>query len=275
MNPAPFQWRAFLAEGPLFIGILNLTPDSFSDGGRYAAPDAALDQARRLLDGGFRMLDLGAESTRPGAAPLDPGQEWERLGPVLALLRQELPGVPLSVDTRHAATAARALENGASVLNDVTGFRDPAMLDLARTRDCGLIAMRSRMAEGAFLMPPYGGQGEPSADLAVSELEDVLSRLRRAGVAEARIALDPGFGFGTTFQEDAALWRALPALAPRLHWPLDQVCIGVSRKRFTAWQAGRPERPPEERDGLTAALHAEAAASGARIFRSHAATLPL
>lgn len=275
MNPGAFQWRAFLAEGPLFIGILNLTPDSFSDGGRHAAPAAALDQARRLLARGFRMLDLGAESTRPGAAPLDAGEEWARLGPVLALLRRELPGLPLSVDTRHAATAARALEGGASVLNDVTGFRDPAMLELARTRDCGLIAMRSRMAEDAFLMPPYGGPGEPSADRALSELEEVRARLRAAGIADARAALDPGFGFGTTFQEDAALWRALPAFAARLDWPLDQVCLGVSRKRFTAWQAGRPELPPDGRDNLTAALHAEALALGARIFRSHAATLPL
>jgi dihydropteroate synthase len=261
-----FDWRAFLAEGPLFIGILNLTPDSFSDGGRHAAPDAALAQARRLLAKGFRMLDLGAESTRPGAAELNAGAEWSRLQPVLDLLRKEVPRIPLSVDTRHAEVAAQALARGAAVLNDVAGFRDPAMLELARGGACGLIAMRSRMDGGRFVMPPYGGGGEETADRAMAELSEVRERLRGAGIADTRIALDPGFGFGTTFAEDRAIWKALPAFQGRL-------CIGVSRKRFTAWQAGQPDLPPEERDGLTAALHAEAHAIGGRIFRSHAATL--
>ncbi|HXC17526.1 MAG TPA: dihydropteroate synthase [Holophagaceae bacterium] len=266
MNPAAFDWRAFLSEGPLFIGILNLTPDSFSDGGRHAAPEAALAQARRLLSKGFRMLDLGAESTRPGAAALDAGVEWTRLQPVLDLLREELPEVPLSVDTRHAGVAAMALERGASVLNDVTGFRDPAMLELACRGVCGLIAMRSRLEDGRFLMPPYGDEGETTADKALAELAELRARLKEAGIAGSRVALDPGFGFGTTFTEDAALWKALPRIPDRL-------CIGVSRKRFTAWQAGRRESRPEDRDQLTAALHAKAASIGARIFRSHAATL--
>ena len=266
MNGRAFDWRAFLAGGPLFIGILNLTPDSFSDGGRHAAPDAALAQARRLLAKGFRMLDLGAESTRPGADPLDPDSEWDRLRPPLELLRRELPSVPLSVDTRHAEVAARALRLGATVLNDVTGFRDAAMLDLAARGDCGLIAMRSRLEDGRFVMPSYGGEGESTAARAVSELAEVRERLRAAGIAEARVALDPGFGFGTTFAEDLAIWNALPSIQERL-------CIGVSRKRFTAWKSGRPDLPAAGRDGLTAALHAEAAAWGASIFRSHAATL--
>lgn len=266
MNPAPFDWRAFLAEGPLFIGILNLTPDSFSDGGQHAAPEAALAQARRLLAKGFRMLDLGPESTRPGAEPLKAGTEWTRLQPVLDLLRKELPEVPLSVDTRHAEVASLSLERGAAVLNDVTGFRDPAMLELARRSACGLIAMRSRMADGRFLMPPYGDKGEATPDRALGELAEIRTRLEEAGVAASRVALDPGFGFGTTFTEDAALWKALPGIPDRL-------CIGVSRKRFTAFKAGQPDLPAADRDALTAALHTEAASFGARIFRSHAATL--
>ncbi len=266
MTSPAFDWRAFLAEGPLFIGILNLTPDSFSDGGRHAAPEAALEQARALLGKGFRMVDLGAESTRPGAEPLDPRTEWERLGPVLDLLHRELPVLPLSVDTRHAEVAARALDHGASVLNDVTGFRDPAMLALATKSACGLIAMRSRLHEARFVMPPYDGPGEPTGDRARVELEAVRHRLAQAGIAETRVALDPGFGFGTTFREDSALWRSLPEIPGPL-------CVGVSRKRFTAWKAGQPDLPPSERDGLTAALHAEAIAMGIRIFRSHAATL--
>lgn len=268
MTSGAFDWRAFLAEGPLFIGILNLTPDSFSDGGRHDTPAAALAQARHLQAKGFRMLDLGAESTRPGAEALGAGPEWARLQPVMALLRKELPELPLSVDTRHAEVAERALEHGAAVLNDVTGFRDPAMLALARRSDCGLIAMRSRMADGRFLMPSYGGGGETTGDRALSELAEVRERLAQAGIAEPRVALDPGFGFGTTFTEDLALWRALPDIAGIL-------CIGISRKRFTAWRAGQPGLPPAERDGLSAALHAEAHASGARIFRSHAATLSI
>lgn len=266
MKPAVFDWRAFLSGGPLFIGILNLTPDSFSDGGLHAAPEAALAQARKLLAGGFRMLDLGAESTRPGAEPLDPEAEWARLGPVLRLLRHELPAVPLSVDTRHAEVAAKALDAGAAVLNDVTGFRDPATLGLVIRSGCGLIAMRSRLEGGRFVMPPYGEAGEGSAVRALKELDEIHARLEDAGIAESRVALDPGFGFGTTFAEDSALWHALSTIPHRL-------CVGVSRKRFTAWKAGTPDLPAAERDGLTAALHAEAAASGIRIFRSHAATL--
>ena len=266
MSHGVFDWRAFLSEGPLFIGILNLTPDSFSDGGLYAAPEAALAQARVLMTKGFRMLDLGAESTRPGAEPLDAEAEWERLAPVLALLSHELPSMPLSVDTRHAKVAEKALEAGAAVLNDVTGFRDETMLRLAETSGCGLIAMRSRLENGRFLMPSYGGEGEATAERALTELAEVRDRLRAARIAESRIALDPGFGFGTTFKEDCAIWNALPSLDARL-------CIGLSRKRFTAWKAGLPDLPAPERDGFTAALHREAAAWGAGIFRSHAATL--
>jgi dihydropteroate synthase len=266
VNGTDFDWRAFLAEGPLFIGILNLTPDSFSDGGRHADAAAALARARHLLEKGFRMMDLGAESTRPGAEPLSPGTEWSRLQPALDLLRKELPGVPLSVDTRHAEVAERALASGARVLNDVTGFRDTAMLGLAAKSRCGLIAMRSRMEGGRFVMPPYDGPGETAAYRACAELAEIRHRLDKAGIAETRVALDPGFGFGTTFGEDVAMWKDLSFTGGRL-------CIGISRKRFTAWKAGAPDLPPQDRDGLTAALHAEALAKGARIFRSHAATL--
>ena len=273
MNPWATDWGAFLAEGPLFIGILNVTPDSFSDGGRHLAPGAALSQAKHLIAMGFQMLDLGAESTRPEASPVDPAAEWSRLEPILGLLRTELPEIPLSIDTRHAEVASRALDLGAAVINDVTGFRDPSMLALAEQRACGLIAMRSRMEGERFLMPPYDSGDEAAPDRALNEMVEILQRLRHAGIADRRVVLDPGFGFGTTFQEDAALWQSWPSLETRLDWPLDRICIGISRKRFTAWQAGRPDLAPHQRDGITATLHAEAAAHGVRIFRSHAATL--
>lgn len=263
------MWAELTSE-PLFIGILNLTPDSFSDGGRFLDPAAALAQAQRLVEAGALMLDLGAESTRPGAEPLDPETEWARLAPVIAPLRGEWPGLPLSVDTRHAEVAVRALAAGVAVLNDVAGFSDPAMLDLARSAGCGLIAMRSRLDGSGFVMPPYADGGEGTADHAVAELANVRDRLLAAGIDRERILLDPGFGFGTTFAEDQALWNALPALPRYLGWPVERFCIGISRKRFLAARMGRPDLPPAQRDGLTAAAHAEAGAWGYRVFRTHA-----
>ena len=264
-----FDWGPLLAEGPLFIGILNLTPDSFSDGGCYTDVPAALAQARRLQAQGCRMLDLGAESTRPGASPVAPSEEWQRLEPVLLKLRSEFPALPLSVDSRHAGVAERALACGARVLNDVTGFRDPAMLSLARDTGCGLIAMRSRVRDGRLWMPDYGA---PASGLdTTSEMAEILERHRLAGIRECRILLDPGFGFGTTFEEDLALWERLPRLQSLLGWPSGRLCLGLSRKRFVAWKSGRPELPAAERDAPTAALHSEAFGMGIRVFRTHAA----
>lgn len=270
MKALPFAWGPLLESGPLFLGILNLTPDSFSDGGQFANPPAALAQARSLVAAGARMLDLGAESTRPGAATVDASTEWARLEPVLALLAKALPGVPLSLDTRHPEVASRGLEAGAAVINDVTGFADPAMLHLATRTRCGLIAMRSRPAGPGFLMPPYDDPAPKSADAAIKELRAVRDRLRGAGIAGERVLLDPGFGFGTTFAEDLALWEAMPRLPEALDWSADRFCIGISRKRFLAFRQAEPQLPPDRRDGLTAAAHAEAAAWGYRVFRTHA-----
>ena len=261
---------ADLTSKPLFIGILNLTPDSFSDGGRFAAPAAAVAQARRLLEAGAGMLDLGAESTRPGAAPVSPAEEWARLEPVLAGLRKALPHAPLSLDTRHAEVAEQGLALGISVLNDVTGFAQPALLDLACRSGCSLIAMRSRLSGGAFRMPPYDDPAPRDAEAAIEELRVVRDRLRGAGISDARTLLDPGFGFGTTFLEDLAIWEALPRLPAALDWPARGFCLGISRKRFLAARARRPDLPPAQRDGLTAEAHKEALRWGYRVFRTHA-----
>ncbi|BDU72497.1 dihydropteroate synthase [Mesoterricola silvestris] len=260
---------------PLDLGILNITPDSFSDGGRFMDPARALQQARNLLAQGARALDLGAESTRPGSRGVSPEEEWARLEPVLALFASALPGIPLSLDTRHAEVAARGLRLGVAIINDVTGFQEPGLLHVARNSDCGLIAMRSRLADGALAMPPYGGAGDESAAGAVSELANVKDRLLGAGVEPGRILLDPGFGFGTTFGEDLALWEALPALPAALDWPVERFCIGISRKRFLAWRAGNPGLAPLARDPLGARAHLEAAALGYRVFRTHAVTRPV
>jgi dihydropteroate synthase len=266
----PFNWGPLLKGGPLFIGILNLTPDSFSDGGRFLAPEAALAQARALVAAGAGMLDLGAESTRPGAAPVSAATEWDRLEPVLAALRDQLPATPLSLDTRHAEVAARGLSAGVAVLNDVTGFSDPGMLALACGSACGLIAMRSRREGTGFHMPPYDDPVPRDTEVAIRELRAVRDRLQATGISETRVLLDPGFGFGTTFLEDAALWEALPRLPEALAWPVQRFCLGVSRKRFLAARAGTPNLPPDQRDGLTAAAHTEARRWDYRVFRTHA-----
>ncbi|WP_243300966.1 dihydropteroate synthase [Geothrix oryzisoli] len=270
MTGKTFDWGPLLTGGPLFLGILNLTPDSFSDGGQFAEPAAALVQARQLVASGARMLDLGAESTRPGAAMVDAATEWRRLEPVLAALTEALPHIPLSLDTRHAAVAAKGLAAGASVINDVDGFTEPAMLELAGTSSCGLIAMRSRRLGEGFLMPTYDDPTPKEANSALGELLTVRDRLRTAGLADGRVLLDPGFGFGTTFLEDLALWEALPRLPEALAWPADRICIGISRKRFLATRAGTPGLAPGRRDALTAAAHAEALEWGYRVFRTHA-----
>ncbi len=252
------------------MGILNVTPDSFSDGGRFLAPAAAVARAQVLMESGARMLDLGAESTRPGAAPIDPRAEWDRIEPVMSALRLALSMVPLSLDTRHAAVAARGLATGIAVINDVTGFAESKMLDLVADSSCGLIAMRSRSTGQVLHMPPYEDPAPKSADQAITELLQVRDRLRAAGIPDGRVLLDPGFGFGTTYPEDLALWEALPRLAAALAWPVDRICLGLSRKRFLAAKAGTPGLPPDQRDGLTAAAHAEALELGYRVFRTHA-----
>jgi dihydropteroate synthase len=270
VTTVPFDWGPLLQDGPLFIGILNLTPDSFSDGGQFMAPDAALAQARKLVQAGARMLDLGAESTRPGSTAVSSAEEWARLEPVLPLLARSLPSTPLSLDTHHTLVATRGLANRASVLNDVSGFSDPSMLALARTNPCGLIAMRSRRQGRGFLMPPYEDSEVKDADRAIAELAAIRDRLLEAGINPERVLLDPGFGFGTTYLEDLALWKALPHLPSSLVWPADRFCISISRKRFLAAMAGTPELPAAQRDGLTAAAHSEAIHLGYRVFRTHA-----
>ncbi len=268
--------RCFFSEegplspgGPFFIGILNITPDSFSDGGRFLAPGMALAQAVKLVASGARMLDIGAESTRPGAAVVPWLEEWARLEPVISTLQEGLPGIPLSLDTRHARVAAKGLDAGISVLNDVAGFSDPGMFELARDSDCGLIAMRSRMKDGSLWMPEYSDSAPRNADQALVELRNVRDRLLGSNIEPERILLDPGFGFGTTYAEDSALWGLLPELPALLSWPQERFCIGISRKRFLAWRNGTPALPPIDRDGLTGLAHREAESMGYRIFRTH------
>ncbi len=145
------------------------------------------------------------------------------------------------------------------------------MLSLAEARRCGLIAMRSRSLNGALWMPSYDGPGSTDAGQSLLELQQVKQRLTDTGIKPTRVLLDPGFGFGTTFAEDRALWEALPALPRLMDWPVERICLGVSRKRFVARHfAGDSGLPAQDRDPATAEAHREALGWGYRVFRSHA-----
>ena len=262
-------WPTGPDPAPLYLGILNVTPDSFSDGGRFRDPALALAQARHLVAQGAGVLDVGAESTRPEATPVSPEEEWARLEPVLLLLRSALPQIPISLDTRHGRVAERGLRCGVSIINDVCGCSDPLLLQAVRASDCGIIAMRSRMAGDRFAMPPYDLPGPSDPAVAVAELAVVKDRLLAAGIGPGRILLDPGFGFGLSYAGDLALWEALPRLPAMLDWPAARFCLGISRKRFLAWRAGTPKLATGERDALTASAHRQATAQGYRVFRTH------
>jgi dihydropteroate synthase len=244
------------ASGALVMGVLNATPDSFSDGGRFEGPDAAAAAARRMAAEGAAIVDLGGESTRPGAAPVDEATELARVVPVLERLRGEMP---LSIDTRRAAVARRALELGAVLVNDVSAGRDPGMLPLVASRGAGIVLMHMQGEPGTM-------QDSPAYADVVAEVEAFLLRRAQdaaaAGVPRDRILLDPGIGFGKRLEHNLALLAALPRLAAH-GWPL---VVGVSRKRFLGDLTGRAVG--DRRDGTTAAV-ALAAFHGAAVVRVH------
>ncbi|ADV64118.1 Dihydropteroate synthase [Isosphaera pallida ATCC 43644] len=252
---------------PLVMGILNVTPDSFADGGRHLDPSAALDHALRLLEEGADLIDLGGESSRPGAEPVPLEVEWNRVAPVLErLIEHRHPrdhrSVVVSIDTTKPEVARRALESGVAIVNDIGGFRDPAMLDLlARAPgEPGAIAMHMRGQ-------PRTMQHDPVYTEVVAEVGDFLAQrldaLEAAGIARERVSLDPGVGFGKTLDHNLALLRRLPELTARLERPL---LIGTSRKSMLGRLTGR-----DVNDRLPASIASALAAAfgGARILRVH------
>jgi len=243
---------------PAVMGIVNVTPDSFSDGGLNFEPEAAIASARRMLAEGAAIIDIGAESTRPGAAAVEVGEELRRVVPVL----EELPGAPLSIDTSKAEVARRALALGAELVNDVTALRgDPKMVEVVAESGAYLCLMHMRGE-------PRTMQDEPSYRDVVSEvaafLEQRLAFATSHGVREDRICLDPGIGFGKTVEHNLALVRRLDVLLA-LGRP---VLLGFSRKR----SLGRLLGDPEATRGTAAASIGAALAAfnrGAGIFRVH------
>jgi len=253
-----------LSSPPLVMGIVNVTPDSFSDGGKFFAPEAAIAHARALLAEGADLLDLGGESTRPGSAPVPAEEQWRRLAPVIAGLRAEAPDACLSVDTASAEVARLALAAGCHVVNDVTALGDPAMAGVVAAAGAGLVLMHMQGN-------PATMQVAPRYDDVVRDVGAFLATRRAAahaaGVAEEAIALDPGVGFGKSLAHTHTLLGNLD----RLETGGRPILIGVSRKSFVVRTLGE-DLPPDRRIEGALAATAVAVLLGARIVRTHDVT---
>ena len=268
LHEVPMVWA--MARGavdlsrPVVVGILNITPDSFSDGGQFLEPEAAVRHADDLIRQGAGMLDLGAESSRPGKSDtVSHEEEWQRLSPVLGQLVRRYPDLPISVDTVKGETARRALECGAWAINDVSGLRiDPAMTSVCASFGAGLVLMHSRGAlqdMASYAQASYGDVvAEATQEIAVS-IETALD----GGVQPDRIVVDPGLGFSKDPGQSYEMVDGLPALAS-MGYP---VMIGPSRKRFLGAVVGDDMA---RRDEATAHLCACAYMLGAVLFRVHA-----
>jgi len=243
---------------PLIMGILNVTPDSFSDGGKFRTLDHALSHAEQMIADGVDIIDIGAESTRPGVMPLPTEEELHRLLPVLYALRD--CGKPISVDTRNPSVMREALLAGADMINDVSGFRTEASIRAVSESDCGLCIMHMQN-------DPQNMQQSPHYDDVVAEvarfLADSVSRLQAAGVERTRMCVDPGFGFGKTLDHNVRLLKELNVLHQQLDLPL---LVGMSRKSMIGALTGKPVH-----DRLAGSLAAAlvAADHGADILRVH------
>jgi dihydropteroate synthase len=249
-----------LGERTLIMGVLNLTPDSFSDGGLYLDPDAAAERALAIEHAGADILDIGGESTRPGSDETPALEELRRVLPVIERLRGRLR-IPISIDTRKFEVAEAAAHAGAEIINDVSGLRaGPGLAEIARRRKLPLILMHMRGE-------PRTMQKEPFARDVLRDVPSGLRRAvavaRRAGVPKSQIVLDPGLGFGKSHAQNYELLAGLPQLA-RLGFPL---LVGASRKGFIGATLGG--LPPNERVWGTAATVAAAILGGAHIVRVH------
>ncbi len=244
-------------DRPRVMGIVNLTPDSFSDGGRWTTAEAALAHARQLLQEGADILDIGAESSRPGAQPLSDDEEWQRLEPVLhELVRWQ---VPVSVDTYRAETMRRALDLGVDIINDIWALRQPGALATVQAYPCGVCVMHMHGE-------PQTMQREPMTGDVIAQvlnfLRERLHALRAAGVADARICLDPGIGFGKTVEQNFALLREQSQLLD-LGYPL---MAAWSRKSSLGAVTGLDV---QERLVPSVAAAVLAVERGARVVRVH------
>jgi dihydropteroate synthase len=258
-GPRP-DFGSLSMDAPRVMGILNITPDSFSDGGLFLRPEAALMQARRMADGAD-ILDIGGESTRPGAAEVSVDEEVQRTAPVIAALRDGGLALPISIDTRKAAVAEAAFGAGATILNDVTALRfDPAMAGVAARAGVPVVLMHS-------IETPATMQDDPRYDDVLLDVYDALAaRLavaKAAGISQDRLAIDPGIGFGKTLEHNLALLARL-SIFHNLGVP---VLLGASRKRFIGTIGAEAEAARRMPGSLAVAL--AGVAQGMQMIRVH------
>jgi dihydropteroate synthase len=252
-----------LSRSAKIVGILNVTPDSFSDGGQFFSLEAAVAHARELVAEGAEIIDVGGESTRPGADPVSLPEELRRVIPVIDRIRSEFPSVFISVDTYKAETAQEAMRAGADIINDITALRgDPEMIEVVLESGAGVVLMHMQGM-------PKTMQVAPSYQEVVSEVMNFLKARRDwligHGVARESIAIDPGFGFGKRLADNIKLMRNLEAFQT-LGQPL---LIGVSRKSGLAQLSGDPALPAAKRIWPTVALTCLLREKGAHLLRVH------
>ena len=250
-----------LGSDPVLVGVLNVTPDSFSDGGDFLEPEKAASRAATMLDEGAQIIDVGGESTRPGSDPVPPEEEVRRVVPVIRAILTERPSAIVSIDTYRAATAGDALEAGARIVNDVTALRaDPRMAQLVADARCPVVLMH-------MLGEPKTMQRDPRYDDVVREVRDFLVRRTEhavaAGIEPENVILDPGIGFGKTAEHNLLLVRRLDVFVA-LGFP---VLVGTSRKRFIGGITGVEEA--KHRVFGTVAANVIAYERGATLFRVH------
>jgi len=264
----PVVWRTARGdvhvEKPLVMGILNTTPDSFWDGGRFAGLERALARAAELVRDGADIIDVGGESTRPGADPVSPEEEHARVVPVVHAMAERWPELLISVDTVKAEVARAAIEQGAAIINDVSAFRlDPQMAEVAADTGAGVVLMHSRGRVDQMARYEMAAYSDDVVGDVISELQERVAAAEAAGVQRDSIVLDPGLGFSKRTEHSVAVMRELHRLVA-LGFPL---LLGPSRKRFIGELSGG--LPPEERLPGTIGACVVGWVKGARIFRVH------
>jgi dihydropteroate synthase len=268
-RPQASAWRhttgSLAFDRPRIVGIVNVTPDSFSDGGRLVTLDDARRHVERLIAEGADMIDVGGESTRPqGAQVVDADEEQRRVVPVIEAVHRDHPSVPISVDTTKAAVAYASLEAGASIVNDVSAFRlDEAMPRVCAAAGAGVVLMHSRGDVATMATYAHATYGDDPVGEVIAELRAAVGVAAHAGISPDRIVLDPGVGFSKRSGTSIAVLVGLPRLVA-LGFP---VLIGASRKRFIGEITGVAQ--PSERVAGTVGANVVALFGGARLFRVH------
>lgn len=252
----------FIGKKTLVMGILNCTPDSFSDGGRYADVESCFKQAEYLISSGCDVIDIGGEATNPKVQPITAEEEISRIIPVINVIRAKYD-IPLSIDTYKAKTAKAALEAGCDIVNDITGLLgDPDMAKVAASYNSGVIVMFNSRIFGAAENKP----GQDILSRAEEELTKSIKAAEQAGIPADSIMTDPGIGFGTDREQDGILTEGLLRLGFDGKYP---VLYAASRKRYVKSLSGKDEVSEKELDQITAGLSVTAAAAGAAMVRVH------